>query len=177
MGLYDARLQRGYVENWQNNPVLQAAEEVYAAVDLDLRFILWNRAAEKATGIPAEAVLGERAPDVIPATGTDASLRAWRRVFDGEKVRLVITSSAPQWGFYATEYITRTPMFSMTGAVIGSLALTRRMRRLKPFVAAMKVVAMLAGVVALALVNGDMGAMDGVDDLAVKLTRGWEEAL
>jgi len=68
--------------------VLDSAPAGIGVCDRELRWVVWNRAMESFTGLAADDVLGERAPEVAAALAGDDAPALLRAVCDGIAVDL-----------------------------------------------------------------------------------------
>jgi PAS domain S-box-containing protein len=105
--------------------VVQSSRDGYAVTDRDTRYLLWNAAMERFTGMPAAAVLGRNAYEVFPQLrdlGLDA---AWNRALAGEAtaidgVEFVEPDGARK--VYDRRYL---PLRDPGGAVVGVISIIR----------------------------------------------------
>lgn len=65
--------------------ILENAIESIVVLDSEMRYVLWNKAVEKDTGIPPEEVLGKKITDAFPEMENSKFLETYKRVSESKK--------------------------------------------------------------------------------------------
>jgi diguanylate cyclase (GGDEF)-like protein/PAS domain S-box-containing protein len=106
--------------------IIENAGEGIVVYDRDMRYLVWNRFMEELTGLPAESVLGHRAPDVFPHLSEQGVDELIRRALRGESV------SSPDIHYYVpgshrSGWVSGVyrPHYDAAGNVAGVIALIR----------------------------------------------------
>lgn len=68
--LYQNQIELGQLRNFLSN-IINSMPSVLIGVDVNCRITLWNKAAEKTTGIPADEAHGENIIDIFPQIATE----------------------------------------------------------------------------------------------------------
>lgn len=96
------------------------------AFDRDCRYILWNPAMERLSGVPWNEVLGRRAFDLFPFLKETGEDRFFLEALKGESNithnRPFIITSTGREGFYEGHY---SPLYDRAGEIIGGFAIIR----------------------------------------------------
>jgi PAS domain S-box-containing protein len=103
--------QRVAVEKERSDAILASIADGIVALDREEQVVVWNRAAERITGVPAGEALGRRPEDVLQRTLTGAELPAGSRL-------LPIQRGAEEVWLSVTESIMRDPAGQVAGRVI-----------------------------------------------------------
>lgn len=106
--------------------IIENAGEGIVVYDRELRYILWNRFMEELTGIPASAMLGRRALDVLPELREQGVDELLQRAAKGEAV----VSPDVRYEVPGTEHAgwisaTYRPYRDGTGSVVGVIGIIR----------------------------------------------------
>jgi PAS domain S-box-containing protein len=161
----DQMLGRERLHRLATNGLVLAAPSPIVAADRDLRIRAWNRAMEALTGASSKQVLGQKAIDIFPFLQENGVVDKLRRTLNGEanESRGVYAFSEP---IIAT--VRRRPIYGLAGVVEGVVVTFGAYRRLvtSPAISrASAVIAMLAGIIVLALVNAPALQAADVSDL------------
>lgn len=108
---FDPRVTQDYYE--------QCADGL-SAIDLELRYVSWNRSLEKITGMSAQEALGKKVFDLFPFLRDLDEAKIHRRVFSGETVvaepRPYKVPEKNRYGYFQGQY---SPWRNEKGEIIG----------------------------------------------------------
>ncbi len=110
--------------------VVEEAEVGIAALDSDLRFVLWNPFMARVSGLEEDRVLGRRAEEVLPFLGETGGAEALRRVLRGEPHTLPdLPFAIPETGMSGWATGTLSPLRKPRGEVKGVLGIVREVSK------------------------------------------------
>jgi PAS domain S-box-containing protein len=96
------------------------------AVDMECRYVHWNRTMERITGLPAEKVLGKNAFELFPFLREIGEDRFILKALDGQATtgerRPYAIPETGQSGFFEATY---APLFDENGKIIGAVGIVR----------------------------------------------------
>ena len=119
------RMQRRHVAH-----LLVTATVPIVAVDHHLRFSVWNWSMEEMSGVPADAVLGQRIVDCVPCLATNGVLARTVGALHGQYSVSRHVIRYPQSTALVLVVTTRRPIYSPSGRIEGALSVTQHYRRL-----------------------------------------------
>jgi PAS domain S-box-containing protein len=107
-----------------NKEIISSASEGIIVYDRELRYVLWNPAMERLTGLPAEQVLGESALDLFPHLREAGVKSAIERALTGEATTTTdIFFRVPQTGRSGWVSARYSPHRNARGEIIGVVGL------------------------------------------------------
>lgn len=115
------------MSRFQTNALIMGAEIPMSAVDMDLRYSIWNTASERLSGVPAAKVLGERMVDVFPWMSTKVIDAIGVTLGTGKETN---TRAVYHWpACHGIGVVERRPIRGLNGEVEGALLKMMSMRK------------------------------------------------
>lgn len=106
--------------------LIESSQDGIIAYDNDIRYILWNKAMERISGVKREALLGKSPFEVFPFLEEVGEGEAFRDAVKGKPtVRGAMRYNVPQTerhGFFQSAHF---PLFDANGKIIGGMAIIR----------------------------------------------------
>lgn len=106
--------------------LFESSQDGILAYDNDIRYILWNKAMERISGVNREAVLGKSPFVVFPFLEEVGEGDAFRNAIKGKPtVRGAMPYNVPQTGRHGFFQSAHFPLFDANGNIIGGMAIVR----------------------------------------------------
>ncbi len=106
--------------------LIESSQDGIIAYDNDIRYILWNKAMERISGVKREALLGKSPFEVFPFLEEVGEGEAFRDAVKGKPtVRGAMRYNVPQTerhGFFQSAHF---PLFDANGKIVGGMAIIR----------------------------------------------------
>jgi PAS domain S-box-containing protein len=103
--------------------LIDSSFDAISAVDAEERYIVWNPAMERLSGMSKDRVLGKSILDVFPWTEQSGGLAMTRRVLSGEEIVAEDRSyDNPTTGRSGSMTLQMSPLRDETGRIIGALS-------------------------------------------------------
>jgi PAS domain S-box-containing protein len=103
------------------------------AVDINLRYTLFNAAAARLVGVDADAMLGAVAADVFPVLRITGALARIEAALKGMTTRTRELFANTLSGYYANQVVVRRPIRDKGGTVIGVASTVEETETVPPF--------------------------------------------
>jgi PAS domain S-box-containing protein len=105
--------------------LVDSAFDAIYSESLDGTLTTWNSGAEKLYGYSAQEVLGRPLSITVPADRREELVRTTERILNGELVEPVETMRLTKTGKRISVSLTLSPVYDMTGAVVGVSTIAR----------------------------------------------------
>ncbi len=109
-----------------NQAIIEGAGEGIVVYDRELRYVVWNPAMEKLTGLPESEVLGRSAGELFPHLRASGSLALIERALAGEHTNShdidFRIEQTGRWGWVSASY---SPHRDAGGEIVGVIGMVR----------------------------------------------------
>lgn len=106
--------------------LVESSQDGILAYDRDLRYIFWNPAMERISGVRSKELLGQRAFDVFPFLEEVGEADAFRDAVKGKATaRMAMPYSIPKTNRHGYFESSHFPLVDAQGSVIGGMAIIR----------------------------------------------------
>jgi|GEM_PF-1078751 len=106
--------------------LIESSQDGIIAYDNDMRYILWNKAMERISGVKREALLGKSPFEVFPFLEEVGEGEAFRNAVKGKPtVREAMRYNIPQTGRHGFFQSAHFPLFDANGKIGGGMAIIR----------------------------------------------------
>ncbi len=106
--------------------LIESSQDGIIAYDNDIRYILWNKAMERISGVKREALLGKSPFEVFPFLEEVGEGEAFRDAVKGKPtVRGAMRYNVPQTGRHGFFQSAHFPLFDANGKIVGGMAIIR----------------------------------------------------
>ncbi|MEO5973999.1 MAG: PAS domain S-box protein [Ilumatobacteraceae bacterium] len=113
--------------------IVESSNEAIWSYTLDGKVTVWNPAAERIFDYSADEMIGQIALDLYPSDKWDETVELIERIRRGQAIKNFETVRLKKDGSAVQVSLTVSPIYDLTGAVIGGSTICRDMTELKEF--------------------------------------------